>query len=68
MRAVVNGDQQVELLLDHVGADGGETFVEGHDRLGTQIASGAAGVAEVGVGEQLVERHRCWLIMPCWWV
>ncbi len=31
MRAVVDGDNRVELVLDHARADGGEAFVESHD-------------------------------------
>ena len=54
MRAVMQADEEIELLLPHAAADVGEAFVEVHAS-GLELLR-ADGIAEVGVLEQLLER------------
>jgi hypothetical protein len=53
MRAVMHGDDEVEPVIEHSGADGGEALVEGHGCASNPVRT--AGVAEVGIGEQRIE-------------
>ena len=78
MRAVVDGDDEVELVLDHAGADGGEAFVEGHGvfpglirrlavSIHVQIPSGPP-ASPRSVSANSASSGSIRLIMPCWWV
>ena len=78
MRAVVYGDDEVEPVLDHAGADGGKAFVEGHGvfpglirrlrgSIAVQIPSGPP-ASPRSVSANSSSSGSVLLIMPCWWV
>jgi hypothetical protein len=49
----VDGDQRLELVLDHAGADGGEAFVESHGVfLGFLLRTIMVGTRRAGAGRQ----------------
>jgi len=63
MRAVMHCNEEVEPVLDHAGADGGEALLEGHGAL--QIPSGPpASPRSVSANSESSGGMR--LIMPCW--
>ena len=66
MRAVVNCDQQIELLLGHVGTNGGEAFVEGHDRLRKLKSHPSRRRRRDRCRRTARRAAACLLIMPCW--